>query len=80
MAKGKITALEAMQRELELAVLERDVELANVAGDPTARRVIEARKPFARSLSPGRGLAPPVLPPESMVSRAGRPGAPSSFP
>jgi hypothetical protein len=44
MAKGKITALEAMQRELELAVLERDVELAGAGGDPCGRRVIEARK------------------------------------
>jgi hypothetical protein len=44
MAKAKITALEAMCRELELAVLERDVELEAAAGDPTARRVIEARR------------------------------------
>jgi hypothetical protein len=33
-----------MQRELELAVLERDVELAGAGGDPCGRRVIEARK------------------------------------
>jgi hypothetical protein len=44
MTKGKLSALAAMQRELELAVLERDVELASAGGDPTARRVIEARK------------------------------------
>jgi hypothetical protein len=44
MARGKITALEAMQRELELAVVERDVELAGAGGDPCGRRVIEARR------------------------------------
>src|SRR5512132_1252248 len=41
---AKVTALEAMVRELELAVLERDVELAQAAGDPCGRRVIEARR------------------------------------